>query len=258
MENRMGNHKTVLSLCAHPDDAEFFCAGALALLYQQGWQVNIATVTPGDCGSMEMPRVQTAMVRKNEGANAAAILNGDYHCLDCDDVFVMYDKPTLLKVISLIRKIKPAVVFTLSPVDYSNDHEMTSRLVWAACFAAGIPNVETPGLDACHIVPYLYYMDALYGKDNFGDEIKPHFFVDATSVISVKEKMLACHESQRNWLKAHHGWDEYIEIMQRHCGKMGQQCGVRFAEGFKQHVGNGFPQDNILLSELSGFIRPII
>ncbi|MHB9071283.1 MAG: PIG-L deacetylase family protein [Sedimentisphaerales bacterium] len=252
----MDNNKTVLSICAHPDDAEFFCAGALALLRAKGWQVNIATVTAGDCGSMEMSRTQTAMVRKNEGANAATILGGNYHCLDCDDVFVTYDKPTLLKVISLIRAVMPTIVFTLSPVDYSIDHEMTSKLVWSACFAAGIPNVETPGLGVCQKVPYLYYMDVLYGKDNLGNEMMPHFFVDITSVISVKEKMLECHESQRNWLKAYHGWDEYVEIMRRHCGKRGRQCGVQFAEGFRQHVGNAFPQDNILLSELPEFICP--
>ena len=38
--------RKVLSILAHPDDAEFMCAGTLALLKQKGWEVHIATMTP--------------------------------------------------------------------------------------------------------------------------------------------------------------------------------------------------------------------
>ena len=47
------SEKTVLCLEAHPDDAEFLCAGTLALLRERGWQVHIASVTPGDCGTVQ-------------------------------------------------------------------------------------------------------------------------------------------------------------------------------------------------------------
>ena len=49
-------NKTVLAIVAHPDDAEFLCAGTLTLLQRQGWQVHIATMTPGDCGTAELNR----------------------------------------------------------------------------------------------------------------------------------------------------------------------------------------------------------
>jgi LmbE family N-acetylglucosaminyl deacetylase len=32
------NNKIVLTILAHPDDAEFMCAGTLALLHQKYWQ----------------------------------------------------------------------------------------------------------------------------------------------------------------------------------------------------------------------------
>ena len=38
--------QTVLALVAHPDDAEFLCAGALALLQQSGWRVVIGQFLP--------------------------------------------------------------------------------------------------------------------------------------------------------------------------------------------------------------------
>ena len=45
-----------LSLLAHPDDAEFLCAGSLIRLARaHGWQVHVASMTAGDCGSAELP-----------------------------------------------------------------------------------------------------------------------------------------------------------------------------------------------------------
>ena len=42
---------TALSILAHPDDAEFLCAGSLIRLgRERGWQVHIATMTPAAFG----------------------------------------------------------------------------------------------------------------------------------------------------------------------------------------------------------------
>lgn len=49
-----GNSKTVLCIVAHPDDAEFQCAGTLALLAKKGWKIAMATMTPGQAGSAEL------------------------------------------------------------------------------------------------------------------------------------------------------------------------------------------------------------
>ena len=39
-----------LAILAHPDDAEFLCAGTLVrLACERGWSIHIATMTPGDC-----------------------------------------------------------------------------------------------------------------------------------------------------------------------------------------------------------------
>lgn len=91
--------KSVLSLGAHPDDAEFFCAGTLALLRKKGWQIHIATMTPGDCGTVQYSREEISRIRRAEAAKAASLLDGTYHCLECDDIFILYDRPSLLKAI---------------------------------------------------------------------------------------------------------------------------------------------------------------
>ncbi len=246
--------KTVLSFLTHPDDTEFISAGTLALLHKKGWQINIATMTPGDCGSTKLNRGQISQIRRRESAKSAKLLGGNYHCLECEDAFILYDKPTLIKAIGLLRKVKPAIVFAPSPSDYMVDHEITSQLVETACFCCGMPNIETPNVESFEPVPHLYYVDALEGKDKFGNQINPSNVIDISSVIDIKEKMLCCHESQRSWLMEHHGIDEYIISMKRFARQRGEMIGCNFAEGFRQHLGHAFLDDNILKKELGNLV----
>ena len=248
-------NKTILSLGAHPDDAEFFCAGTLALLRQKGWEIHIATMTPGDCGTVQYSRDEISRIRRAEAAKAASILDGTYHCLECDDIFILYDRPSLLKAIDLMRKVKPAIVFTTSPSDYMVDHEMASMIAQTACFACGVVNVETPGAEPFEPIPYLYYMDPAEEKDKFGTGIKAGTIVDITDVIDTKENMLCCHESQRHWLMTHHGMDEYVNMMKKSGQKRGREINSDFAEGFRQHLGHAYPQNNILKAELGDLVH---
>jgi LmbE family N-acetylglucosaminyl deacetylase len=125
------------------------------------------------------------------------------------------------------------------------DHEMTSTIVQAACFASGVKNMEVD-VPPYEPIPYLYYCDPMEGKDIFGKPVLPSIYVDITGEIGIKEKMLSCHASQRNWLLLHHKIDEYILAMKRFAAEQGKKTGTEYAEGFRQHLGHGFPHDNIL------------
>lgn len=249
--------KRVLSLVAHPDDTELMCAGTLALFNRRGWEIHSATMTGGDGGSAELSRAEISKIRKAEAAESIKILNGFYHCLECEDVFVMYDKPTLLKAIELVRKVRPTIVFAPSPTDYMFDHEMASKVAQAACFAAGVPNVETNGIKALDYIPHLYYVDAVDGIDRFGKEINPSILVDIGTVIDIKEKMLSCHKSQRQWLLDHNGIDEYVISMKDFAKKRGKLINCAYAEGFRQHLGHSYPQNNILREILEQLVHEV-
>ncbi len=251
----MVEQKSVLALNAHPDDAEFMCAGTLALLRKQGWDIHIATMTPGDCGSAEYGREEISRIRRAEAAKSARILDGTYHCLECDDVFILYDKETLRKAIKVMREVVPAIVFAPSPSDYMIDHEMTSRIAQTACFGSGMPNIEIEGVKPFEPVPYLYYVDPIDGTDKLGSPIKPDISVDISSVMTTKEEMLCCHESQRNWLLVHHGMDEYVISMKRFSEQRGREINRAYAESFRQHLGHGYPHDNILESILGDLVH---
>jgi LmbE family N-acetylglucosaminyl deacetylase len=242
--------KTALAVVAHPDDAEFLCAGALSLLHKRGWRIVMATMTPGDCGSMELDRVSISELRRREAAESAAILDAAYHCLECDDAFILYDRATILKATALIRETRPDIVFTMSPDDYMVDHEMTSKIVQTACFTASIKNIETPDILPTQHIPYLYYLDPIEGKDKYGNEVQPGTIIDITEEISRKVQMLACHASQRSWLQQQHGIDEYIIAMKDFSARRGELIAAEFAEGFRQHLGHAYPQDNILKQAL--------
>src|SRR5262245_50045045 len=240
---------TVLSILAHPDDAEFLCAGSMIRLHRQhGWKVHIASMTPGDCGSMERSADAISLIRRGEGGMAAAIVHGHYHCLEERDLLIFYGDRTLEKVTRLLREVRPRIVLTHSPADYMLDHEMTSMVVRAAVFGAPIPNFLADrqiGTALAHM-PHLYYCDAIEGKDPLGRDVPPGFRIDISGVIDTKAEMLAAHASQREWLRKHHGMDQYLHAMREWGAKHGKECSVACAEGFRQHLGHSYPQDNLL------------
>ena len=222
-----------LSVLAHPDDAEFLCAGSLIrLIREHGWEVHIASMTPGDCGSAELPPEEISHIRRAEGTKAAELVGGRYHCLEERDLLIFYNERALERVTRLFRELRPRIVFTHSPADYMLDHEMTSTVVRAAAFAAPIPNFLAdrwlgPVLE--HI-PHLYYCDPIEGKDALGRDVEPAFRIDVSGVIDTKAEMLAAHASQREWLLKHHGIDHYVASMRDWGARRGREAGVAFAE----------------------------
>src|ERR671938_898295 len=117
----------VLSILAHPDDAEFLCAGTLTrLVREHGWAAHLATMTPGDCGSAELPPEEISRIRRAEGARAAGLIGATYHCLEERDLLVFYGERPLERVSRLMREVRPRVVLTHSPADYMLDHEQTA------------------------------------------------------------------------------------------------------------------------------------
>src|SRR6516165_3661885 len=219
----------VLSILAHPDDAEFLCTGVLIrLVREHGWKVHIASMTPGDCGSAEHSAEEIARIRRTEGARAAAVIGATYHCLEERDLLIFYAERPLERVTRLLREVRPTVVLTHSPADYLLDHEMTSTLVRAAAFGAPVPNLFADRNHAPPLphIPHLYYCDAIEGKDVLGRPVEPAFLVDISHVLQTKAEMLAAHASQRDWLWKHHGMDHYVQSMRDWAARRGLAAGV--------------------------------
>ena len=244
---------TVLAVYAHPDDMEFLCAGTLLHLAERDCSIHVATMTAGDCGSARLSAAAISKIRRAEARQAARKLGAGYTCFEQRDLSIFYDRRTLAKVTALVRRVGPTLVFTHSPTDYMVDHETTSRLVQSACFGSSAKNFKTgargdrPTLG----IPHLYYAEPFGGRDILGNAVPSSFWVNTTEVIGRQIELLACHKSQREWLGEQQGIDDYLNFLRRRAEERGRQAGTAFAEGFRQHLGNGFPQDN-RLGELLG------
>jgi LmbE family N-acetylglucosaminyl deacetylase len=249
---------SILAIHAHPDDVEFQCAGTLALLARLGHRITIATMTAGDLGSKDLLPEQIAEVRKAENARSAELIGAQYRCLEFRDLHIVIDVESKRRVTEAVRRAAPDIVITAPPLDYMDDHEATSRLVRDACFNASVPHYATHQWEPAKPIarmPYLYYVDPLEGVDLFGTPIIPQFYIDVSEVFETKREMLACHSSQREWLRVQHGVDEYLESQQRWGAKRGSEVGVAQAEAYRQHLGHPYPHDNKLGELLSKYLR---
>lgn len=245
----MSDSQRILAIHAHPDDIEIQCAGTLALLVDLGHEVSIVTMTPGDCGSDALDTDAIAEVRRAEASRSAEILGVDYTCLEFRDLSIVFDNDSRRRVAECLRKQKPDIIITAPPVDYMPDHEITSQLVRDAGFNAAVPNYRTRQWDPAPVlprIPHLYYVDAVAGVGYFGEPIEPGFIVDISRTFETRQKMLACHSSQREWLQRQHGIDEYMDMSERWAAKRGAAIGAKFGEGFRQHLGHPYPQDDLL------------
>ena len=112
--------------------------------------------------------------------------------------------------------------------------------------ASNVPLADN--LHTC-CIPHLYYCDPLEGIDPFGQPVTATTLIDIRDTLDQKATALACHVSQREWLRAHQGMDEYIDAMKRHAAARGKLIDSPAAEGFIQHRSHGYPK-NDLLSEV--------
>lgn len=253
-----GKSPRLLAVMAHPDDAEILVGGTLFHLKKLGWELGIVTMTAGDCGTTTASREEIARIRHAEAQAAANYLGAWYACAGLMDVEVAFNVENLRRVVEVMRRFDPDVVITQSPVDYMLDHEEASRLARGAVFALAVPNYETrqvPPAPLARATPALYYADAIEGKDPMGRRIDPQFYVDISTTLAQKREMLAHHVSQREWLRAHHGMDEYLEQMTKWAAAYGSECGCAYAEGFRQHLGHGHPRQPILQEALKQVLR---
>jgi N-acetylglucosamine malate deacetylase 1 len=228
------------------------CAGTLLLLAQRKCEIHIAIMAGGDVGSPTLPRKEIRALRLKEAQAAADVMGAKFHFAGGEDLEVTYNDDYRRRAVQVVRAVNPTIVITHPPTDYLIDHEETSRLVRNAAYIGPVPNYDC-GLPTkpTTCIPHLYYANAMGGRDIFGQPLPLGFAVDISNVLETKTRMLACHASQREWLRAIMKCDEYLDLMRKNADRDGRRAGVAYAEAFIQHKGEGHPQDNVL-KELLG------
>ena len=248
-------NKVVVSIHAHPDDTEAWCAGTLKLLKNKGYKIVIVTVTAGGMGGIGSDEANTIDIRREEARKAASVLEADYHCLEARDGYLFDTEELRLAITSLLRKYQAGIVMTHLPMDYHVDHRVTCNIVEAATIVATLPNgpISEPAME---ITPLLYHTAPLTLTDPIGAPIvPPHFFVDVNSVMDTKREMLQYHKSQQTLMKVMHKMDDFFGVVYQGNKDYGTMVGVEYAEVFWQHLGGGFQKDPVVQDELMEFVR---
>lgn len=198
-----GDHARIaLAIAAHPDDADFGCAGTAHLWSQQGWEFYYLVCTDGSKGSNDPSLTPDRLVpmRRREQRAAAEVL-GVKDVLFLDgyvDGELTYSRQLLGDVVRVIRQVRPYAVFTHEPsqifhrnvfVNHS-DHRTAGLIAVDAVYPSArdrwnFPEQLDEGLEP-HNVRELF----IWGSD------EPNFAVDISDVVDTKIQALLQHHSQ--------------------------------------------------------------
>ena len=218
----------VLYIGAHPDDAEVSCCGTLAKCVARGDTVTVCHVANGNMGHEIILPDELREIRREEARKAGAMAGINVVTLDIGDLRV--DGASMEqrdKVAKLICEYQPDFIITHPPEDYMPDHRAVSKLVFDASFTASVPRYM--GGEKAKVTP-IYYCDALAGIGFIPTE-----YVDVSDFMELKLNMLECHESQLKWMRDHDNLD-FADFVSTLAKFRGYQCGVPYAEAFRQEL----------------------
>ena len=144
----------VLFFAAHPDDAELCCGGTIAALVNAGKKTGIIDLTRGELGTRG-----SVKQREIEARKASEILGIDTReNLGIRDGNIINNHANRLKIIKVIRKYRPKIIFFPHYYDRHPDHYNTHYLIKEAAFYSGLEKIKTPGLKAYRAKRNIYYM----------------------------------------------------------------------------------------------------
>ncbi|MBQ1705116.1 MAG: PIG-L family deacetylase [Clostridia bacterium] len=189
----------ILSIGAHPDDADTSAGGLLMKLCRKGWEVRLLSVTDGSAGTYkpELAGAPLAAIRRAEAARSGAIFGGRYDVMDHPDGRL---EPTLAvreELIRYIRAFSPDVIITNRLNDYHADHRYTAQLVQDASYLLTVPAIcpDTPSME--HMPVVLFWHDSFQKPYPF----RPDVIVPIDDTMESIVQAASCHECQYfDWL----------------------------------------------------------
>ncbi len=173
----------ILAIGVHPDDIELGCGGTLIKHITQWYTVWLCDLTQGELGTR-----WSATLRIQEAQEAQKILGAAYRDnLEMKDGYFQHNEENINKIIYIIRKYQPEIVFANAIQDRHPDHGRAAKLIADACFYSWLKKIET-GQDARRPkVVYHYIQD---------QNLKADFVVDITDHIETKNQAILAYKSQ--------------------------------------------------------------
>jgi N-acetylglucosamine malate deacetylase 1 len=215
----------VLAIAAHRDDVEQTCGGTLLRMAERGLRSAILDLTQGEAGTRG-----SAEERAQEAAEAARLLGvGWRQALDLPDGAVENTLENRLKIVRVLRQVRPRVVILPYWQARHPDHAAVATLGYEACFLSGLAKIDTG--TAPHR-PFKIVYASLYA------DVRPSFIVDISPFIEQRHAALMAYRSQ--YANQPTGGALFVpeeEIRERTLAEArhyGLLAGVRYGEPFVQ------------------------
>jgi bacillithiol biosynthesis deacetylase BshB1 len=215
----------VLAIAAHRDDVEQTCGGTLLRMASRGLCTAILDLTQGEAGTRG-----SAEERASEAAEAARILGASWRqALDLPDGAVENTLENRIKIVRVLRLLRPRVVILPYWQARHPDHAAVAELGYQACFLSGLAKVETGSVPHR---PFKIVYASLYA------DVRPSFIVDITPFIDQRHQALMAYRSQyANQLNGSSLFVPEDEIRERTYAEArhyGLLAGVKYGEPFMQ------------------------
>lgn len=226
----MSETRRVLVVIAHPDDAEFGCAGSVARWVAEGVDVFYCVLTNGDKGSDDpaMTPARLAGIREAEQREAARVLGvREVVFLGYPDGELEDTREARRDVVRAIRRFRPDRVVaqnpfpTLNPYTGHRDHRHAGRLALDAVYPYARDRLHFPELLAEGLVPHRVREVYLMGHP------EPDVVVDITPTMERKLAALRCYASQ---LRDPAGVEQ---LVRQRAADLGKPHGYTYAEAFR-------------------------
>ena len=213
--------RTIVAFGAHPDDIEIGCGGALLQALANGHKAINVVMTSGEAGSDRIPPGQLAPLREKEAGQAAALLGiGDVHFLGFPDGLTGYTRDMRLQVMTLIRELRPDLIFIHASGEDPGDHRICHELVVSAARSAAGPWFQETGHPP-------HGVSCILGYEVWQPLKIPGLIVGIDQVIDRKTAAIRAHQSQCKDTR----YDEAARGLARYRGIM--SLGADHAEAFE-------------------------
>jgi N-acetylglucosamine malate deacetylase 1 len=173
----------ILAIAAHRDDVEQTCGGTLLRAGSRGLRTAILDLTQGEAGTRG-----TAEDRAKEAGDAAKTLGVRWReALDLPDGAIANTLENRLKIVRVLREVRPRVVILPYWQARHPDHAIVASLGYEACFLSGLAKIDT-GTEPHR--PFKIVYASLYA------DVRPSFIVDITPFIEQRHSALMAYRSQ--------------------------------------------------------------
>lgn len=220
-----------IAFAAHPDDAELSMGGTIVKMIKAGKTFGIIDLTEGELGT------RGNLTTRKEEADAASNILGITirENLKVEDGKVFITDENIFKIITIIRKYKPTIVFAPYFNDRHPDHIETSKLIKRAVFLSGLSKVNTEheGKKQDAFRPKkLFYFAQTY-------EFDPSFIIDISEVFETKMNAVRAFKTQFH-IEGYESDEpetfisspEFIKFLEARAKSYGFKIGKKYGEPF--------------------------